>query len=406
VNADRLPLGARLAWCFRTYAWLVIACVLGVAAVPLFLAPAEPTYEATALVVTRDLGLDREVLPRLGAAVFNAGPVASFVAEEADLADGTDGLVPEKVSVVAAEDSVVFIVQARDPDPPTAARLADLAGVAFVEELNRGGTGEFALQAEAIVPSRPLAELDPQLRVAFGAAVGAVLGVALVALIAALRRPVVTSRDVEGAVGVPLLGTLRLPRVAAGTYAHPRQVPGIAAMTRRLAMVRAGRLLLISGPSAAAIRHYVYLLTAEGLATLRPLRLEAPRQVIDAVEARRSELPDERRATARRPTGGGELVLVDSGGSLSEIVDPASTRLSAIAVAPRGVSRRRLRLLAADYLGGELIGVVLVDVGTGFRRRTGGPARTAVRASQTFPTTRSRLRAVRRVGDVPAPEAT
>ena len=61
-------------------------------------------------------------------------------------------------------------------------------------------------------------------------------------------------------------------------------------------------------------------------------------------------------------------MLVD-GGSPTEILDPVVNTAYVVAVAPLGVSQRRLRALALDYRGGGLVGVVLVNRRFGRRLR-------------------------------------
>jgi hypothetical protein len=376
---------------------VVIACVLALAAAPLILTPGAPTYQAEALVVTRQLAQNERILPHLGEAVFANGAVAARVATDPAIGGVTRGLIPDRLSVVAPKDAVVFVVQARDTDPATAARLANLAGAAFVDELNRpgAGVGVFALQAQAVVPSEPLSTVSPKARAALGAVAGCILGLGLVALIAAVRRPVVTSHDVEGAAGVPLLGTVQLPRMAHGTYAGPLGVRGIATVTRWLATVPPGRLLIVSPPSAGGIRHRIYVMAAVALWTLRTVRFEAPGELIDAIREHCVEHREARRTVHPRPDAADELVLVD-GGSAFEIIDPATTNVSVVAVAPLGASRRRLRALAFDYGDGGLVGVVLVDVRPGIQRAAARRARAAASA----PATAGALREV----SVPEPE--
>ena len=373
VSVDR-PSGARrLLWCLRQYAWVVIVCVLALTAAPLVLAPAAPMYQADALVVARQLTVDRAVLPQMGEAVFGSEAVAASVAADAGVADPSV-LVPDRLSVLAGEDSIALVVQARDPDPGIATRMANLAAEAFVVELNRpgAGVGEFVLQAPAVVPTEPLAELPAQLRGAAGALAGLVLGLGLVALIGAVRKPVVTFQDVESAAGVPLLGTVHLPKGIRGSYAGPLGVPGIPRVVRWLSTVPPGRLLLTSAPSKLSassadwVRHRLFVMVGVALSAVRLVRFEGPRHLVDTIEELRVHRNSD---DARHPEseGAADITLVD-GGSPFELVDPAATNVSVVAVAPLGVSQRLLRALAAEYVGGGLLGVVLVDARPGAQR--------------------------------------
>ena len=105
----------------------------------------------------------------------------------------------------------------------------------------------------------------------------------LVALIVTLRRPCVTSRDVETAIGVPLLGTVALPRAMPGTYLGARGVRGIATVTRWLSTIPSGRVSLISSTPSEGMRHRIFVMVAIAMSTIRPVRLEARRELLDAV---------------------------------------------------------------------------------------------------------------------------
>ncbi|WP_142027796.1 hypothetical protein [Blastococcus colisei] len=374
---------------------MVVACMLALAAAPLLIEQEQPTYQADALVVAQQLNVPNQILPRLGQAVFAGGAVEARVAADPTVGGNTSALIPERLSLVAAEDSIVLVVEARDADPAAAAQLATLGATILADELNRGGAGVgvFALQAAASLPAEPLDAPDLRLLGIVGALIGAALGLGLVALTASLRRPVITGSDVEGAVGVPLLGTVKLPRVRRHTYHGPVGVRGIATVTRWLGTVPPGRLLFVSSPTAAGMRRRVLVMVAVALEILRRVQVEAPQEVVDAV--RRHRLGE----GARRPftDTGDELVLVD-GGSPLEVVDPATSHVSAVVVAPRGVSRRRLRALASDYVNGGLIGVILVEV------RLGRRLRSAMLQGAAAPPPTDAARRRRQVRDVPEPE--
>jgi hypothetical protein len=368
VSSDGPRYARRLAWCLRHFGWVVLVCVLVGAAAPLLVVPTERAYQAEALVVARQLTVNPRVLPALAESVFADGAVAAAVAGDPARAGETGGLIPDRLSVVAGPDSITMVVQVRDDDPGTAARLADVAAAAFAAELNRAGAGvgEFAVQAPAVIPTAPLDALSDPVRAGLGALAGLVVGLGLVALIAALRRPCVTSGDVEGAVGVPLLGTVELPRAAPGVYLGARGVRGIATVTRWLATTPPGRLAFISSPSAAGTRRRIFVMVAIAMSTIRSLRLQAHPEIVDAVR-RQSPHAGDAVPFPHRPEGTGELLLVD-GGSPMEIVDPAAGSAYVVAVAPLGISQQRLRALALDYLDGGLVGVILVQRRLGLAR--------------------------------------
>jgi hypothetical protein len=311
--------------------------------------------------------MNPRILPRLAEAVFASGAVEARVVADPDVAGGTDKLIPERLSVVAAEDSIVLVVQARHSDPAIAARMANTGAVAFVEELGRtgGGVGEFAMQSEAIVPTEPLSAPSFPARAGLGALGGLGLGLGLVALIAAVRRPVVSAHDVQDAAGVPLVGKVRLQHEPPGSYPGPMGVRGIATVARWLATVPPGRLLLVSSPTAEGLRHRIFVMCGVALWTLRKVRFEAPDSLVQAIREHCVEHRDAGRVVHPRGESADALALVD-GGSTLEIIDPAEN-MSVVAVAPLGVSRRQLRAVTSDFTGSGLVGVVLVDLAPGLR---------------------------------------
>jgi hypothetical protein len=397
LSADQPRHGSNFLWCLRHFAWVVVLCTLVGAAAAMLIAPSQPTYQADALVVARHLTVTERILPSLATSVFADGAVAARVAKDPAVHGDTTGLIPDRLTVVPGQESIVLDIQARDADPAAAARLANLAAAAFTDELNRGGAGvgQFEVQSEAPVPATPLREFSQQVRGALGALAGFLLGLGLVALIGVIRRPVVTSRDVQSTLGLPMLGTVELHRTARGAYLGPRGVRGIATVTRWLASAPAGRLILISSRSGVGMRRRLYVMLAVALSGLRPMKFQAAEELISAIRqhAVQQSRPDALGGSERQ--GAGELVLVD-GGSPLDIADPAVEDISVVAVAARGVSRRHLRALAAEYLDGTLVGVILVQ-----RRAGHGRSRNVVRPAASVPAAGSPAPAVR---SVPEPE--
>jgi hypothetical protein len=365
------PRGRSLSWTLRHYGWIVLVCVLVGAAAPLLAVRPATTYQAEALVVARSV-TNEKVLPTLGASAFADGAVEAAVTADKVVGGGTTDLIPDRLSLVAGPDSITMSVQARDANPKRAAELADVAARAFAAELSRtgSGVGEFVVQGPAVVPDVPLEAVADSLQAEVGGLAGLVLGVGLVALVVTLRRPCVTSRDVETAIGVPLLGTVALPPARPGTYLGARGVRGIATVTRWLATIPSGRVSLISSRSAEGMRHRIFVMVAIAMSTVRPVRLRAAPELLDAVlnQAPVGSVP------GRHGDDVDELVLVD-GGSPSEILDPADSTAYVVAVAPLGVSQRRLRAMALDYRGGGLVGVVLVNRTFGRRLRGAASSR-------------------------------
>jgi hypothetical protein len=369
VSVEAPQHGSTIVWCLRRYTWVLIACLLAGAAIPLLRSPGPPDYEADALVVARQLTTRPEALPLLGEAVFRDGTVAAAVAANPDFKGSAADLIPDRLNIVAAKDSRVLVVQAFDPDPKRAAEMANDAASALVDELNRpgAGVGQFAVQSSALTPFEPGTILPPRVRAPLGGLAGLVLGLGLVALLGVIRRPVVTARHVADIAGVPLLGTVQLPRTRHGRYAGPLGIRGIANVTRWLATVPPGRLLLISNRSADALRRRLFVMVGVALWTVRTMRFDGPAELVEAIEQHCARHQDAGRKVQHRPDRADELVLVD-GGSAFELIDPANAAVSVAAVAPLGISRRRLRALASEYTDGGLFGVVLVDVRLGVQR--------------------------------------
>jgi capsular polysaccharide biosynthesis protein len=131
-------------------AWVVIVAV----AVPVAALSRDTSVDAEAFVIASQLDIDMEALPRYAEAVFSNGEVASAVATT--YGGEAAEVVPDRVSLAVEPDTVVLRVIGHDPDPETAAAIANVATEAFVRSLNStgAGIGQFVLQAEA-EPSGP-----------------------------------------------------------------------------------------------------------------------------------------------------------------------------------------------------------------------------------------------------------
>jgi hypothetical protein len=130
-----------------------------------------------------------------------------------------------------------------------------------------------------------------------------------------------------------------------------------------------------------AIRQRIYVMCGVALWTLRSVRFDAPAELTDAIRAHCRHHRDAGRVVHARADVEDELVLVDSG-SVLELVDPSVTNVSVVAVAPLGISRRRLRALAADFVGNGLVGVILVDIRQGARAQAAVGRRERQRAAR------------------------
>jgi capsular polysaccharide biosynthesis protein len=171
-----------VSWGRRNRLLLVVWVVIVAVAVPVALLNRDTSANAEALVMARALDMNMESLPDYAEAVFTNGEVARAVAESHGGQPAE--VVPDRVSLATEPDSVVLRVIGHDPDPETAAAIADVAAGAFVQELNMAGAGvgEFAVQAEADpgVPAQPDGEeADADLTwIAVSLAVGLAVGLA------------------------------------------------------------------------------------------------------------------------------------------------------------------------------------------------------------------------------------
>ncbi|HEX5533623.1 MAG TPA: hypothetical protein VFX33_07775 [Actinomycetales bacterium] len=349
---------AQLAWSLRNYAWLIALCavVLGVL-LPVLKEVQPVSYEARALVVTDQLQVSQAALPRFGDSVFRSGAVARAVARE--VGGNADQLIPDRLDVVAPQDSVVFQVIGRDRDPVVAARLANSAAKAFLVELNKpgSGVGTFSLQDEAGIPASATVT-GPGLAVAAatGMIAGAVLGFGLVLLVTALRRPVIGSEEVEPVLGVPVLGSVLLPRSRSREFPGPRGVPGIASVTRWLVDPPAPRIFITSSRRAEPSRQRISVMLATALSQFRHVGLQGAGYLSEAMEGHLAHTPRPLAPESRRAAH--ELLVVDGTDPL-ESIDPAGGATATILVVREGTPRQTLRAMAAEYLHDELFGVIV-----------------------------------------------
>lgn len=235
VGADVIT---ALRWGVRRYAWLVVLCVLTVAVlVPAYLTSRPVEYQATALVVAQRLDMDLIALPRLGEAVFDNGEVARVVNTAFGDAGDAEDTVPQRVSLITEEDSIVFQVLGLDESPQTAAALANLAAETLTDQLNAPGEGVglFALQTRAVLPTKPVAQLSSlSVLLPIALAAGVVLGLAAVAGLLLVRRPVLDTGGAFEVTGVPVLGSVSLPRTHEDQWPSSQEVSGIVPLCRRL----------------------------------------------------------------------------------------------------------------------------------------------------------------------------
>jgi capsular polysaccharide biosynthesis protein len=359
-----------LRWGIRRYALLFLAClVLGAVAAPYAAGKLEKPADAEALVIAQRLDMSLTALPRYGETVFDDGQVAQAVSQQFPDAAFND-VVPDHVSLVADQDSIVFRVVGHDPDPQTAADVANTAATAFVQALNAPGVGvgQFTLLSSAEAPPAAGGGLSRTLAVPVGLATGLVLGLAVVSMLLAARRPVIDAASVEEATGVPGLGTVTVPRTRRGEFARPDQFPGLVPACRRLLRLKTPTIVLVSRTQEERLRAQVSVALAGVLMRVRPLRFTGPAELRQTVEQQQAALhPDDLDRDPSDGTGLVALNVIDSNEPLDLVQPPDLT--AAVLVAREGISSTALRAAVVEHLGGSAEArVLLVKRGRRVRR--------------------------------------
>lgn len=343
-----------LRWGLSRYVWLLLGCmVLGAALAPLAALQRAPVADAQALIIAEVLEVDLSAVPRYGEAVFNNGEVAQVIAATYPDAGGQDDIIPDRVSLVAEQDSIVFGVVGHDPDPQVAADIANRAAEAFVTALNQagGGVGTFALQTPAQVPAEPANNLGNLYAVPIGLLAGLILGLAAVSMVLVARRPVIDGVDAEEMMGVPSLGTVTVPRTRRGRYAPPEAFAGLVPVCRRLLALPTRTVVLVSRPRDEHDRTHLALALASTLRLAAPVEFVGPADLgPDTNPTGISPLRNNGHPPrpADRPTS---LTVID-GGDLVNLVQPPHDTATVLVV-PEGISSAALRSAVVEHLGGS-----------------------------------------------------
>ena len=367
-----------LRWGIRRYRWLFLVClILGAVAAPYAASKLEHPADAEALVIATRLDMSLTALPRYGETVFDNGQVAQAVSQK--FRDGTafKDIVPNHVSLIADQDSIVFRVVGHDPDPKTAADIANAAAGTFLQALNAPGVGvgAFALLHPAVAPPAAPAGLSKTLAIPVGIVAGGVLGLAAVSILLAGRRPVIDAAGVEEATGVPGLGTVTVPRGRRGEFPPPDQFPGLVPVCRRLLRLKTPTIVLVSRTREERLRRQISVALAGVLTRVRPLRFTGPTDMREAVSEHQAALhPDDFQRDPSDGNGPAGLSLVDSNDPLDLVQPPDQT--AAVLVAGEGISSAALRAAVVEHLGGSAEARVLL-VRRGRRARRAARSRSA-----------------------------
>jgi capsular polysaccharide biosynthesis protein len=365
-----------LRWGLRRYWAVFLACVLlGAVAAPLAASRVEKPADADALIVATRLDMSLTAMPRYGETVFDNGQVAQVISANFGDVVPLKNIVPDRVSLVADQDSIVFRVIGHDPDPQTAADLANTAATTFVEALNApgAGVGVFQLLNEAQPPPAPGPALNQRLAILVGAATGLMLGLAAVSLLLAVRRPVIDAAGVDDATGVPALGVVTVPRTRRGRSARPDQFLGLIPVCRRLLRLRTPTIVLVSRASEDRLRGNLSVALASVLMRVRDVRFIGPADLHEVVSERKAALGgDHGRRELTDADGPAGLTVIDSNDPLDLVQPPELT--AAVLVAREGISSAALRASVLEHLGGSAEARVVL-VKRGRRYRSEAPAR-------------------------------
>ena len=242
-------------WGLKHYWWLVVlGAVLGALVVPWYQYQQPKQFDATALVVAAELRTTTTVLPRYATSVFDNGQVADAVAGKFGTAGDPEDVVPKEVSMVAAQDSIVMEVIGHSENPDDAVKIADLAAVTFIDELNTpgDGVGRFELQSPASAPieATEVFRAAPY-SIIVGTFGGTILGVGMVLLILVLTRPVVAGP--RRLVGLPVAGLVYVPRRKRGKSGDSSRLEGATTLARNV-LGRAPEMIYVLGAKRQAAR--------------------------------------------------------------------------------------------------------------------------------------------------------
>lgn len=384
MRPDSTDAVGMMRWGLRHYWVPFLLCVLlGAVVAPLAAVNRSTPTDATALVVAVDRTVELAALPRYGEQVFTNGQVAQALVNDFEDIGGQDDVIPRKVSLVAEQDTIIFEVVGHDVDPERAAAIANTAADAFVGALNDAGAGvgTFALQSEAEVPAEPDSGLGTVFAIPVGVVAGVVLGLALVAALLVVRRPVIEGADAEEATGVLSLGTVTVPRTRRGRFAGAEEFGGLVPVCRRLLALPTPTVVMVSRPRESWARTHLTVAMAKVLGLIADIRVVGG-QDVEAMVADSVTVEAENPVAGTRPGNGPRLTLVD-GSDLPTLVHPPQTTATVLVV-PEGIGGAALRAAVVEHLGGSAEArLLMVRRGrhrTGLRAPAGGqPAEAAER---------------------------
>lgn len=363
---------SRLWWGIRRYFLILLITVPAGAAI--FVSAGASgfgrSYEAEALVVVSKPVLTLTAYARFVEAVFAGGGVARRAVEDGKLPLDPSNVIPDHAELQPVEETIAFRVVGLHTNRRLAAQIATEVANALVAELNEispDNVGVFAVQDTASVPNDTSdAVAGPPVLGVLGAAMGVLVGAAIVGMILTLRRPVLGAEEASALVGAPLAGAPTLP-AKKGLPPPGSRVPGLAAVVKRLFPAPQGTIVLISPPGGEQARTILAQLISVAHSREAPTFLVTSRDEnvrwlyehleTDARVVVTGSLPD--------PATWTRVPIVIDGpsarGSDAPQMIPEMARI--VLVVRQGVPRNRLLEVASQFLPGEIAAVLFVRRG-------------------------------------------
>ena len=198
----------------RSTWWIVL---LLFAAVPVLVAlearsDTAGTYRATATVAGVDVETPNAGFSRTIVAAFQTSDVAEAIRESIPYG-GDPRQPPDAVTVEPILDTMLVRIHGTDGDPVVAAALANAGAEALVDELeDLPGLGSFEVTDRARVPGRRSEPASSTVLILIGVIAAGGLSVVVLLVRMSVRRPVLTTADVEAAVGSDWVASVVVPR--------------------------------------------------------------------------------------------------------------------------------------------------------------------------------------------------
>jgi hypothetical protein len=376
---------SRLWWGVRKYVWVFLVTVPLAAAALLAASPGNITreYQTSSLVIAKDRGdIATDSIARLYESVFGAGTVAQHAVTLGNLPINPRDLIPDHASLEPVESNIVAHVIGSHPEPELAKRIADSTAIALVDELNRvfDGVAQFERLGDAPVPESAVTSVSRVAPLILGIAVGVLAALGAIGLLLTIRRPILSAEEASALVGSPLVGTPTLP-ARRGLPPDPSQVPGLAALVKRVFPKSIGTAVFISHIKGEELRTVLAQMVAATLGRDQATFLVSS--------------PDAQvRWLYEHLTTGPKVTVTDSlpdsstwsrfpividgpsaKGSDAPQLIPESAQIVLVVV--QGIRRTRLLEVSSQFLPGEITGVLFARRGTSWPWLA-GPQRTRV----------------------------